>query len=751
MNSFLILKTLFSNTKYSFFFTLCVYLASLVFNTSFRIMGFDLSSQILNSININFLIIIFFTHIKIFLLYFIFFASLEFILKSIYDLTNVSKERYLPYFILFSVFLWLDSVVRYPQIYADFFYAKHPYLLTFLYLITDYFPIQVSFFILFFIILILLIFFVFQFFKTFDFQNFIIIIFILSFAWFHSIGSLVGLIFSFILAKYFYKFPLKFSKIYYIPLSISFLLLGWNLIYFKYFFSFQGETNEPIKILLISADSLRKDRISKLRNNESITPNIDLFLKDAFSFEDHHVTIPRTFPSWADLLTGHYSMSHKVRDMFPAPNEVANIGSEDFPTLGQYLQEKNVNTAVFSNFAGDIFPRANFGFERVEAPTFNAKILLVQKSLESQIFLLPILTGSFLGGGRYFEEIDSFASFGDGKRILNNLLPFLRTYKNKNFFITAFFSVTHFPYSPPYPFYKKYTKQNYKGDYKYFKFVDPTKDEKPSAEDIEQIEAIFDASINSFDYDFGTLIQFLKEEGIYHDTLIILTGDHGESLYEDVHGHGHGEHLRGENVTHVPLIIKFPLFKSVELQKQCSKLSDCQQINAITSAVDILPTILDFYNISPKTELAGRSLLPLISNKVWKDERMIYCETGIWFSDIGEHFFQKQRIMYPNILNLHRIVPEEDYQIMITDPFYRDTIAFAKHRAILTSKLKLIYIPTHDGVIYEVYDRIKDPLNQKNIYNSYTHLKLKTELFRLVQMYEKAEILGGYIVPPEIE
>ncbi|KPA30722.1 Arylsulfatase [Leptospira interrogans] len=40
--------------------------------------------------------------------------------------------------------------------------------------------------------------------------------------------------------------------------------------------------------------------------------------------------------------------------------------------------------------------------------------------------------------------------------------------------------------------------------------------------------------------------------------MIVLTSDHGESLFEADHNHGHGEHLRGEGVTHIPLLIKLP-------------------------------------------------------------------------------------------------------------------------------------------------------------------------------------------------
>jgi arylsulfatase A-like enzyme len=169
------------------------------------------------------------------------------------------------------------------------------------------------------------------------------------------------------------------------------------------------------------------------------------------------------------------------------------------------------------------------------------------------------------------------------------------------------------------------------------------------------------------------------------------------------------------------------------------------------SSIDLLPTILEIYNIPPKKETPGRSLIRLLESGKWNDDRVVYVETGIGFSDIGDHFFQKQRIFYPNILQLHQIVPEANFQIMITDPYYRETIAFAKHRAVLNSNYKLIYIPTHDGILWEAYDRKKDPLNQKNIYYPYQFERLKKELYSLVQLYESAKIVGSYILPEEFK
>ena len=712
-------------------------------------MGFDLSTEIHSILNGDFFYLILLVNLKIFLIYYIFYSSLQigidFLFREIFP--SSKRKGFITYlvFILFTLSLLFHSIIHYPQLYGEFFYIRHTYLQPFLYFLTDH--VDPRYFEFFFIASIssYLSFLIAGFLYRANIQYLFLFVFLVFILFFHFNSFIYGIIPIFLGYQIIRQIDSKVNRFTLLPVFFLLFAIIGSFYYFKFFFHLPiPENSKDYNLLIISADSLRADRIGAKVNGESITPNIDKFKEEAFVFEDHHVTIPRTFPSWADLLSGEYSMSHKIRDMFPAPDEKKNLGSSEFPTIGHYLQKKNYRTAVYSNFAGDIFTRADFGFQEVRTPNFNAKILVTQKSLEFQIFLLPILTGSFLRGGEYFEEVSGFSNLGDGDRILPDIYSFIRREKSNPFFLTIFLSVTHFPYSPPYPDYKKFTDSNYYGKYKYFKFVDPTSDAKPDEKDIEQIKAIFDASIYSFDESLGKITSYLKKHGLYEKTLIIITGDHGESLYEDIHGHGHGEHLRGPNITQVPLIIKFPFDFYKERESHIFK--------GVTSSIDIVPTLLEFYKIEANKNYPGKSLIPILGKENWVEERNVYSETGIWFSDIGEHFFQSQRIMYPSILKMHQIVPEEDYQIMITDPYYRETIAFAKHRSLQNSKFKFIYIPTRDGVIYELYDRISDPLNQFNIAASFPYVveQMKLELYKIAEEREGATIIGDYIIPPSV-
>lgn len=732
--------------KIAFWFTVFFYLFFLIFNTSFTIMGVDVGDFLKQYLGAFFGVYLsttfkvfsvsFFLHLTLF--------SLVYLTYHFLKHSDVSWYILSTWVVMIECFALFHSMVSFPQIYGEFFFFRYPSFAPFLYFLTDhtsptYFSFVLGILILGFLLVLLK-----QIYLHKNKESFFAILHVLVLGLVHTSGYyMVGILYFVILfwqGKHYQRIHIK---------TYGFFSLFFLFLYLipSIWIRIEGVTRPEAKgkppVFIIAADSLRYDKIGLKLEEKSITPNIDLFANDSFVFHDHHTTIPRTFPSWADLLTGQYAMSHKVRDMFPSPEEKQRIGSSAFSTIQQKLKEIGYRSYAIGSFAADIFPRANFGFDEVLAPNFNARIMTVQRTAESQLFLMPFLTGSWFSGGMYLEEMDGLSTWGDGSRIFDRFQSVLKREGNQAFSVTYFSSVIHFPYTPAYPYYKTFTDPNYYGKYKYLKFVDPTNSSTPNEEETKQIRGLFDSAVFAFDSEFGDIISELKEKGIYDESIIILTADHGEALYEDVHGQGHGEHLRGDAVTHVPLIIKFP--------KSTNHKKPDHQFFGITSSVDIYPTLMDYFEISTKQEFPGRSLLPVLGKSNWAEDRMVYAETGIWFSDAGDHFFQKQRIPYPNILSLHQVVPEEDYQIMITDPMYRETIAFSKHRSLQNSDYKLIYIPTRQGVLFEFYDRKKDPFNTKNLYpNHPMAIKMKDMLYQMVVKWEDASLAGEYLIPSSL-
>jgi arylsulfatase A-like enzyme len=107
--------------------------------------------------------------------------------------------------------------------------------------------------------------------------------------------------------------------------------------------------------------------------------------------------------------------------------------------------------------------------------------------------------------------------------------------------------------------------------------------------------AYYYATITQIDYEVGRMVALLKEKGIYDNTIIIYTSDHGEHL-----GYHHqllkGGHLY-ESIMKVPLIIKYPKSQDAGI------VSDL-----LVSNVDIAPTIISEAKVSPPETMSGKIL-----------------------------------------------------------------------------------------------------------------------------------------------
>ncbi|MDD1650818.1 MAG: sulfatase-like hydrolase/transferase, partial [Methylococcaceae bacterium] len=118
-----------------------------------------------------------------------------------------------------------------------------------------------------------------------------------------------------------------------------------------------------------------------------------------------------------------------------------------------------------------------------------------------------------------------------------------------------------------------------------------------SPETTRAMIAAYDECIQYVDDGLGRVFEALKQRGLYDNTLIIITADHGEEFME--HGLiGHGESLYDELI-HVPLIVKFPC-----PGPHCAPRTVTSQVEL----VDIFPTVMDAIGVEPPDGLVGTKL-----------------------------------------------------------------------------------------------------------------------------------------------
>lgn len=496
-------------------------------------------------------------------------------------------------------------------------------------------------------------------------------------------------------------------------------------------------SQERPNILIIASDALRPDHLSGHGYFRDTSPNIDRLIKNGVSFRNTFIEVPRTFPSWVSILTGRFSATHGIRHMFPTSRDL----NRSFPSIAGALREKGYYTSVVTDYAGDIFSRVDLGFEKVDTPYFNFDYVLQSAIIENHAFLLPFLSNSF--GLKLFPVLKDSAYFCPPSLLKNRIVREIRNSGERPFFISTFFSSTHFPYAPPYPYYSRYRAPGYSGPYKFYKqriisLDNDTEGREISAEDIAQVRALYDAGIRAMDDAVGDIIAFLKRRGLFENTLIVVLSDHGENLYEGDLGMGHGEHFRGHYAVKIPLIIHYP--KGIKKHRE---------IQDVARVVDIAPTILSLAGIEPAHAMEGVSLAPLIEGKQ-APPQPAFGETGIWFDNTmrKDLFFQYKRILYPDITFLSEIDFHFDNQLVLSDDF-RDVVNLAKHRYAFDGRYKLIYMPLRDRIEYELYDTKVDPEERRNIAEK-DHVnfrRMKKILFDWVSRNGDVILKNEYIFP----
>ncbi len=199
---------------------------------------------------------------------------------------------------------------------------------------------------------------------------------------------------------------------------------------------------------------------------------------------------------------------------------------------------------------------------------------------------------------------------------------------------------THLPYNPPEEYLRRFLPSDYRPDagtlermqvVRRFLIVhpsgciskleagekDPLPDDQSDAahkrtagtvdlqpQDRPYVQALYDGEVRVFDDLVGRWVAKLKQLGVFDDTLILITADHGEELMERGHvGHSscnlHGT-LYDESI-HVPLIMHWP-----------KRLPRGSRVSAQASHIDVMPTLFDLLGLSRDPAMEGESMLPLI-------------------------------------------------------------------------------------------------------------------------------------------
>jgi arylsulfatase A-like enzyme/Tfp pilus assembly protein PilF len=311
----------------------------------------------------------------------------------------------------------------------------------------------------------------------------------------------------------------------------------------------QRPTPGELNVVVITLDTTRADRLGCYGFAGVETPNIDALAAEAVVFDAATATVPLTFPSHSSIFTGLVPPHHGVRD-----------------NGGFFLDDARVTLA-----------------ERLKAGGWTTGAFIGAWVLESK-------WGLAQGFDTYSDRFDlsryKVISLGTvqkpGDEVVDDALRWMESVRSRKFFAWIHLYDPHSPYDPPEPFRSRYPRQPYLGEIAYTDKV------------------------------VGRLLAWLREASLMGRTLVVLTGDHGESLGD--HGESTHAYFIYDATTHVPLIVRTPWGWRGHRATQ-------------VSSVDIMPTVLDLVGLPPEPGIDGRPLVRALVDPSVELGHVAYSET----------------------------------------------------------------------------------------------------------------------------
>lgn len=346
-------------------------------------------------------------------------------------------------------------------------------------------------------------------------------------------------------------------------------------------------------IVLMGVDSLLATHMSCYGYYQQTTPHIDKFAEGGTLFEKTYSPHVPTTSAYASMLTGMDTFSTQVvalRHQGPL--------NEDVKTLAEILKEAGYDTTCVG-FSGP--------------------------------------------SGRGFDTYLEFSGWGPddtgrspkaenlNKTTLPELNRLIDQSDEKPFFLFLRHMDPHSPYLPPAP----YERMFYHGDAcdPSNKSMEPVMSFKPFCDyfaswmpagitDKDYVIAQYDGAIAYMDACIQTLFNALEARGVLDETIVIVNGDHGETLYD--HECWFDHHGIYDVTLHVPLIIRYP-----------GRVPAGKRVSGYNQHKDLVPTLLELADIETDIAFDGKSLTSLISGEIASYDSEFYITECTWMRKHG--------------------------------------------------------------------------------------------------------------------
>ena len=269
---------------------------------------------------------------------------------------------------------------------------------------------------------------------------------------------------------------------------------------------FGGTSRNPLNVVVVTLDTTRADRIGAYGAKDVETPAFDRLASEGVLFEQAVSVAPLTLPAHSSMFTGKFPPEHGVRD-----NGGFFLGPEQV-TLAERLKARGYRTGAFI-----------------------------------AAYVLDWKWGIDQGFDTFFDDFDLSQRRGfslgriqrPANEVMDKALPWIQQDPGKPFFAWIHLYDAHAPFNR-----------------RRSRFSRGTKDGRTTGE------------IAFADSQVGRLVAQLESSGVYDRTIVMVIGDHGESL--DDHGEASHGFFIYNSVTHVPFVIRTPFGQRIQAARRRS-------------------------------------------------------------------------------------------------------------------------------------------------------------------------------------
>jgi arylsulfatase A-like enzyme len=430
----------------------------------------------------------------------------------------------------------------------------------------------------------------------------------------------------------------------------KFILFAIYILFVAQSISAQKKPN----VIFILTDQWRSTAFGYAGNNQVKTPSLDKFSKEAVNFNNCISVCAKCTPFRAALMTGRYPTTTGMfmNDLYLPDNELC---------MAEMFKKSGYSTAFYGKWHLDghgrfnnVAPERRQGFDYWKA------------SECSHDYNKMLYFENDDPGVKYWNQYSPFAIEEDAGKYLEKVSK-----NNKPFLLFLSIETPHFSkHQAP----EEYLKMYPQSELQFPKNVIVEK-----FPNLRQEMQDYYAHCTATDKAIGNLINKIKSLGLFDNSIIIFTADHGEMMGS--HGvRPREKQLAWDEAVKVPFLIRYP-----NIGNNAGK----ETLTPINTP-DILPTMLSLANISIPRTIEGKSISSVVKNPLLKKDRAV----------------------------------------IFMSVFAVGNTKFSDYRAIKTNKYTYVKTPEKATMLF---DNINDPYEMNNLIGIPEHMELQNKMEKILQ------------------